>query len=108
MLGTLICGAAGIAILALSIPYPALAIANLTVWIGLNAAATALVRRRNVVYGLAIAAITATLIVALNDGRSGRRRQRTDSCCTACRASGESNTARNSSISSARLAQLLE
>ncbi len=63
--GTLIGGGAGVAILALLTPYPLLAIATLTIWIGLNAAATALVRRRNIVYGFAIAAITATLIVAL-------------------------------------------
>lgn len=64
--GTLIGGAVGVAILAVLAPYPFLAIATLTVWIGLNAAAAALVRRRNIVYGFAIAAITATLIVALS------------------------------------------
>lgn len=63
--GTIIGGAAGVTILALLMPYPALAIASLAAWIGLNAAATALVRRRNTIYGFAIAAITATLIVAL-------------------------------------------
>ncbi len=63
--GTFVGGGVGVAILALLTPYPTLAIASLTIWIGLNAAAAALVRRRNIVYGFAIAAITATLVVAL-------------------------------------------
>ncbi len=63
--GTLVGGAMGLLILAWLLPYPALAIAALTLWIGLNAGASAWVRQANFIYGFAMAGITATLIVVL-------------------------------------------
>jgi len=63
--GTLVGGAMGLLILAWLLPYPALAIGALTLWIGLNAGASAWVRQANFIYGFAMAGITATLIVVL-------------------------------------------
>ena len=63
--GTLVGGAMGLLILAWLLPYPALAIGALTLWIGLNAGASAWVRQANFIYGFAMAGITATLVVVL-------------------------------------------
>ncbi|MFT6340420.1 MAG: putative membrane protein YccC [Alcanivorax sp.] len=63
--GTLVGGAMGLLILAWLLPYPALAIGALTLWIGINAGASAWVRQANFIYGFAMAGITATLIVVL-------------------------------------------
>ncbi|MCG8394996.1 MAG: FUSC family protein [Pseudomonadales bacterium] len=63
--GTLVGGAAGLLILGWLLSFPALAIAVLTLWIGLNAGLSAWVRQANFIYGFAMAGITATLIVVL-------------------------------------------
>ena len=58
--GTLVGGAMGLLILATLLPYPFMALLALTLWIGLNAAASAWVRQANFIYGFAMAGITAT------------------------------------------------
>ncbi|MCK0152684.1 FUSC family protein [Alcanivorax sp. S6407] len=63
--GTLVGGAMGLLILAWLLPYPVFAIAALTLWIGINAAASAWVRQANFIYGFAMAGITASLIVVI-------------------------------------------
>lgn len=63
--GTLVGGAVGLLMLAWLLPYPALAIIALTLWIGLNACASAWVRQANFIYGFAMAGVTATLIVVI-------------------------------------------
>lgn len=63
--GTLVGGVMGLLILAWLLPYPALAILALTLWIGLNAGASAWVRQANFIYGFAMAGVTATLIVVI-------------------------------------------
>ncbi|PWG61919.1 FUSC family protein [Spiribacter halobius] len=65
ILGTLTGGAVGVGILLVLMPYPVLAVVALAVWVGANAVASALLRRLNVVYGFAIAGVTAVLVVAL-------------------------------------------
>lgn len=65
ILGTLAGGAVGVAILVVLMPYPALAVVALAIWVGANAVASALLRRLNVVYGFAIAGVTAVLVVTL-------------------------------------------
>lgn len=65
VLGTLVGGAVGLTILVLLLPYPVLAVGALAVWVAANAVASALLRRLNVVYGFAIAAVTAVLVVTL-------------------------------------------
>lgn len=64
--GTLVGGAMGLLILATLLPYPFIALLALTLWIGLNAAASAWVRQANFIYGFAMAGITATLIVVIS------------------------------------------
>ena len=64
--GTLVGGAMGLLILATLLPYPFMALLALTLWIGLNAAASAWVRQANFIYGFAMAGITATLIVVIS------------------------------------------
>ncbi len=56
----------GLLILATLLPYPFMALLALTLWIGLNAAASAWVRQANFIYGFAMAGITATLIVVIS------------------------------------------
>ena len=63
--GTLVGGIVGLIILAWLLPYPILAITALTLWIGLNAAASAWVRQANFIYGFAMAGVTACLIVVI-------------------------------------------
>ncbi|WP_290652471.1 FUSC family protein [Aquisalimonas sp.] len=65
ILGTLAGGAVGVAILMFLMPYPALAVMALAIWVGANATASALLRRLNVVYGFAIAGVTAVIVVTL-------------------------------------------
>lgn len=65
ILGTLAGGAVGVGILLFLMPYPALAVGALALWVAANALASALLRRLNVVYGFAIAGVTAVLIVTL-------------------------------------------
>jgi len=65
ILGTLAGGAVGVAILLVLMPYPVLAVLALALWVGVNAVASGLLRRLNVVYGLAIAGVTAVLVVTL-------------------------------------------
>lgn len=66
ILGTLVGGAAGLAILAWLLPYPGLAIITLALWVAFHAGASAWVRQSNLVYGFAMAGITASLIVLLS------------------------------------------
>ncbi|REG86870.1 FUSC family protein [Marinomonas pollencensis] len=63
--GTLIGGVVGILILNYFMPYPYLAIAIVTLWLGLNAAFSAMVRQANFIYGFAMAGVTAEIIVLL-------------------------------------------
>ncbi|RQW63669.1 FUSC family protein [Vibrio viridaestus] len=65
IIGTLIGGIVGILILEFFIPYPALAFFFLSLWIGLNAYLSAMVRRTNFIYAYAMAGITAVLVVVL-------------------------------------------
>ncbi|MCM2972930.1 FUSC family protein [Larsenimonas suaedae] len=64
--GTLVGGAAGIAIMALFMQSPGIALMVLMVWLSLNAAGSALVRNFNLTYGFAISGATAALIVLLS------------------------------------------
>jgi uncharacterized membrane protein YccC len=63
--GSVIGGAVGILILALLIPYPTLALACLTFWIGMNSAASSMVHNTNFIYGFAMSGMTAGLVVLL-------------------------------------------
>lgn len=64
--GTLVGGAMGLLILATLLPYPALALGALTLWIGLNAGFSAWMRQANFIYGFAMAGVTASLVVVLS------------------------------------------
>jgi uncharacterized membrane protein YccC len=63
--GSVIGGGVGILILAFLMPYPILALACLTLWIGLNGAASAMVHNVNFIYAFAMAGMTAGLVVVL-------------------------------------------
>ena len=63
--GTLVGGLVGIFILSQFTPYPYLAIGIVTLWLGLNAALSAMMRQVNFIYGFAMAAVTAELVVLL-------------------------------------------
>ncbi|MFM2484087.1 FUSC family protein [Celerinatantimonas yamalensis] len=63
--GTVVGGIVGIFILDAFMPYPYLALGTLTVWLGLNSALSAMVRRVNLIYAFAMAGVTAELIVLL-------------------------------------------
>jgi uncharacterized membrane protein YccC len=63
--GSVIGGGVGILILALLMPYPTLALACLTLWIGLNSAASSMVHNTNFIYGFAMSGMTAGLVVVL-------------------------------------------
>ncbi|WP_144823565.1 FUSC family protein [Marinobacter piscensis] len=65
ILGSVAGGAVGILILALFMPYPVLALACLTLWIGLNSAASSLVHNANFIYAFAMSGMTAALVVLL-------------------------------------------
>nr|WP_107005618.1 FUSC family protein [Shewanella algae] len=65
IIGTLVGGVVGIAILSGFYNAPELAILTLTLWLGLNSALSAMVRHINFVYAFAMAGITPCLIVLL-------------------------------------------
>lgn len=65
IMGTLVGGIVGIAILEGFAPYPELALGLLALWLGFNSAMGAMVRRTNFIYAFAMAGITACLIVLL-------------------------------------------
>jgi len=63
--GSAVGGGVGILILALFMPYPLLALGSLTLWIGLNAAASSMVHNTNFIYAFAMSGMTAGLVVIL-------------------------------------------
>ncbi|QUN06608.1 FUSC family protein [Shewanella yunxiaonensis] len=65
IIGTLIGGAVGIAILQAFAGYPELAILSLALWLGINAGFSAMVRSINFIYAFAMAGITPCLVVLL-------------------------------------------
>ncbi|MCG6343504.1 FUSC family protein [Vibrio fluvialis] len=65
IVGTLIGGIVGIAILNWFAPYPEIALPLLALWLGFNSGMGAMVRRTNFIYAFAMAGITACLIVLL-------------------------------------------
>ncbi|RBW48471.1 FUSC family protein [Marinobacter sp. F3R11] len=65
ILGSVVGGGAGILILAFFMPYPLLALACLTIWIGLNSAASSMVHNTNFIYAFAMSGMTAGLVVLL-------------------------------------------
>lgn len=65
VLGSVVGGVVGILILAFLMPYPVLALACLTIWVGLNSAASSLVHNVNFIYAFAMAGVTAGLVVLL-------------------------------------------
>lgn len=65
ILGSVVGGGVGILILANLTPYPVLALACLTLWIGLNSAAASMVHSINFIYAFAMAGMTAGLVVIL-------------------------------------------
>ena len=65
IIGTLVGGAVGLLILTTLGHYPALALIALGAWIAINAGASAWARQANLIFGFAMAAITAILVVVL-------------------------------------------
>ncbi|MZI94253.1 FUSC family protein [Vibrio sp. CAIM 722] len=65
IVGTLVGGIFAIFVLQLFSAYPELAIGSLALWLGINSALSALVRRQNLVYAFAMAGMTACLVVLL-------------------------------------------
>lgn len=65
IVGSVIGGAAGILILNWFTGYPLLAIGSLAVWVFLMSAGSVMVHRLNFIYGFAMAAMTASLVVVL-------------------------------------------
>lgn len=65
IVGTLVGGVVGMAILELFAPYPELALGALTLWLGFNSYMGAMVRRVNFTYAFAMAGLTACLIALL-------------------------------------------
>jgi uncharacterized membrane protein YccC len=63
--GSVLGGGAGILILAFFMPYPLLALGSLTLWIGLNSAASSMVHNNNFIYAFAMSGMTAGLVVIL-------------------------------------------
>lgn len=63
--GSLVGGGVGLFILAVMMPYPILALGCLTVWVGLNSAASSMVHNTNYIYGFAMAGMTAALVVVM-------------------------------------------
>ncbi|WP_221795345.1 FUSC family protein [Oceanobacter mangrovi] len=63
--GTLIGALVGIGILAAFMPYPALALGAVALWIGLHSALSTTVRSVNYTYGFAMAGMSAALVVLL-------------------------------------------
>lgn len=65
IVGTVIGGLFGILLLTQLISYPYLALGILGLWLGINSTLSALVRQTNFIYGFAMAAVTAEIIVLL-------------------------------------------
>ncbi len=65
ILGSVAGGVFAIVILDCFMPYPLLALGCLALWIGANAAASAMMHSMNFIYAFAMAAMTASLVVAL-------------------------------------------
>ncbi|WP_439134908.1 FUSC family protein, partial [Pseudomaricurvus sp.] len=65
ILGSIVGGGFGLLILSLFMPYPMLALGCLTVWVGVNSAASSMVHNTNYIYGFAMAGMTAALVVIL-------------------------------------------
>lgn len=63
--GSVIGGGFGILVLAFLTPYPLLALGFLTLWVGLNSAASSMVHNNNYIYAFAMAGMTAGLVVIL-------------------------------------------
>ena len=63
--GSVVGGGVGILILAFFMPYPLLALACLTLWIGLNSAASAMVHNTNFIYAFAMSGMTAGLVIIM-------------------------------------------
>ncbi|WP_417501765.1 FUSC family protein [Marinobacter sp.] len=63
--GSVVGGGVGILILAFFMPYPLLALACLTLWIGLNSAASSMVHNTNFIYAFAMSGMTAGLVVIM-------------------------------------------
>ena len=63
--GSVVGGGVGILILAFFMPYPLLALASLTLWIGLNSAASAMVHNTNFIYAFAMSGMTAGLVIIM-------------------------------------------
>lgn len=63
--GSVVGGGFGILILAVFMPYPILALTCLTLWIGLNSAASSMVHNNNFIYAFAMSGMTAGLVVIL-------------------------------------------
>ncbi|WP_418138654.1 FUSC family protein [Marinomonas sp. RS-M-Aa-14] len=65
IVGTVIGGLFGILLLMQFMSYPYVALGVLALWLGLNAALSAMVRQANFVYAFAMAAVTAEIIVLM-------------------------------------------
>ncbi|PHQ24944.1 fusaric acid resistance protein [Marinobacter guineae] len=65
IVGSAVGGGFGILVLAFLTPYPLLALGLLTLWIGLNSAASSMVHNTNYIYAFAMAGMTAGLVVIL-------------------------------------------
>ncbi|MBU2875015.1 FUSC family protein [Marinobacter salexigens] len=63
--GSVVGGGVGILILAFFMPYPLLALACLTLWIGLNSAASSMVHNTNFIYAYAMSGMTAGLVIIM-------------------------------------------
>lgn len=63
--GSVVGGGVGILILAFFMPYPLLALSCLTLWIGLNSAASAMVHNTNFIYAFAMSGMTAGLVIIM-------------------------------------------
>ena len=63
--GSVVGGGVGILILAFFMPYPLLALACLTLWIGLNSAASSMVHNTNFIYAFAMSGMTAGLVIIM-------------------------------------------
>ncbi|CAG9296685.1 FUSC family protein [Celerinatantimonas diazotrophica] len=66
IVGTIIGGLVGIFILANFIDFPYLGLAFLGIWLSVNSGLSAMIRRINFIYGLAIASVTAEVIIVLS------------------------------------------
>ncbi|WP_227804017.1 FUSC family protein [Marinomonas profundi] len=65
IIGTIVGGLFGILLLTQFMAYPYVALGLLALWLGLNAALSAMVRQANFVYAFAMAAVTAEIVVLM-------------------------------------------